>query len=170
MADFDIALANTLDWEGGFSDNPADPGGRTNHGITQSSYNEWRASQKLPPEDVKNIMDEEIDEFYLDCFWVPLRGGAINSQDVANKCFDVCVNLGLGGGTKIIQAACADAGNPTMVDGSPGPNTLASINKCDPVNLLVAIRGRLETYYRDLVAEKPYLAVFMKGWTRRAAS
>lgn len=39
---FEPALAFVLRWEGGFVDNPADPGGRTNKGITQKVYDAWR--------------------------------------------------------------------------------------------------------------------------------
>jgi hypothetical protein len=44
---FDTCLAFTLKEEGGYSDNPADPGGATNMGITLATYRQWADNPKL---------------------------------------------------------------------------------------------------------------------------
>ena len=38
--------------EGGFSNHPNDRGGRTNYGVTQSTYNGWRRKKGLSVKDV----------------------------------------------------------------------------------------------------------------------
>ena len=58
------ALPFVLRWEGGFVDHPADPGGRTNKGVTQKVYNASRARLGLAPQDVKNITDAEVHAIY----------------------------------------------------------------------------------------------------------
>lgn len=40
---FTRAITFILKWEGGFSDDPDDRGGRTNKGVTQKVYDTWRA-------------------------------------------------------------------------------------------------------------------------------
>ena len=44
---YDICLKATLRYEGGKVDNPKDPGGRTAYGVTQNTYNAWRAKHGL---------------------------------------------------------------------------------------------------------------------------
>ena len=44
---FDACLAFTLKEEGGYSDNPADPGGATNMGITLATYRQWSDNPTL---------------------------------------------------------------------------------------------------------------------------
>ena len=45
---FDASLPFVLRWEGGFVDHPSDPGGRTNKGVTQAVYDEWRRGTGCP--------------------------------------------------------------------------------------------------------------------------
>lgn len=170
MAAFDIALTKTLAHEGGKSDDPADPGGRTNQGVTQKVYDRWKISKHESLRDVWDIDPHEVTTIYLELFWIPSMAGAIDNQDVANKYFDVCVNTGLRNGCEMLQMACSDAGHPTIIDGDPGSNTLHSVNSCDPQNLLIALKQRAVEYYRDLVARKPSLGRFLNGWTNRAMS
>ena len=52
--------------EGGFVDDPRDPGGRTNRGITQSTYNAWLKSQGRPAKDVRHITKAEAETILRD--------------------------------------------------------------------------------------------------------
>ena len=54
--------------EGGFSNNKNDRGGRTNFGVTQSTYNYWRKKNGLPQKDVKGISKDEAMRLYKDEF------------------------------------------------------------------------------------------------------
>jgi lysozyme family protein len=53
-------LPFVLRWERGLVDDPEDPGGRTNQGITQRVYDAWRRRQGLPAQDVESIADAEV--------------------------------------------------------------------------------------------------------------
>ena len=56
MADaFDTCLAFTLRAEGGYVDNPADPGGATNMGITLATYREWSDNPDLGAAQVQDM-------------------------------------------------------------------------------------------------------------------
>ena len=53
---FDTCLAFTLKAEGGYSDNPADPGGPTNMGITLATYRQWSDDPNLAALQVQDIL------------------------------------------------------------------------------------------------------------------
>lgn len=74
MSDFARSLAFTLRWEGGKVDDPHDRGGRTNRGITQRTYDVWRADQWLPKRDVFDIEEEELQTIYRNLYWWPAEG------------------------------------------------------------------------------------------------
>ena len=61
---FKQSLAWILKHEGGKVDDPHDPGGRTNQGITQRTYDDYRRSKGLPKRDVYDMEDHERDETY----------------------------------------------------------------------------------------------------------
>jgi len=62
---FELALSFTRKWEGGFVNHPADPGGKTNFGITQRVFDAWRKSWGLPTLDVRMIGREEVAQIYF---------------------------------------------------------------------------------------------------------
>ena len=58
------ALIFTLKWEGGFTNNPLDPGGPTNFGVIQSRYDQYRKSIKNSRRSVKDITVAEYTAIY----------------------------------------------------------------------------------------------------------
>ncbi|MGV1049163.1 MAG: glycoside hydrolase family 108 protein [Solirubrobacterales bacterium] len=69
-------------WEGGYVDHPADPGGATNRGITIGTLSRWRESKGLPAatkEDVRKLTQAEADEIYREWYWKP--SGAADAKD-----------------------------------------------------------------------------------------
>ncbi|MBV8336397.1 MAG: hypothetical protein JO358_13330 [Alphaproteobacteria bacterium] len=74
MADiFDICLAFTLREEGGYVDDPADPGGATNMGITLATYREWSDDPDLGAFQVKDLTLKTARAIYRALYWNPLR-------------------------------------------------------------------------------------------------
>src|SRR3546814_11990990 len=61
-------LAQALDWlleeEGGWSNHPADRGGATMYGVTQTTYNGWRKTKSRPRQSVRSISKAEAYELY----------------------------------------------------------------------------------------------------------
>ena len=108
-----------LPTEAGFSDNPNDPGGATNHGVTQDTYDEYRDEVHLPHQDVKLITDAEVTAVYAG-FWAKGACELAKWPGVALQYFDVCVNSGAAPATKLLQRALKMNG----VDGKLGPQTL----------------------------------------------
>ena len=64
----------TESFEGGYVNNPHDPGGATLKGVTQGAYNSWRVGQGLAVQPVRQATDAEIQEIYRQQYWNPVRG------------------------------------------------------------------------------------------------
>ena len=101
---FNKALGFVLKWEGGFVDNPDDLGGRTNKGITQSTYNAYLRNKGLANKDVKLISDNEVKDIYYNNYW--LKTGCDRMTDkFAVACFDTSVNMGVSRVDEFLKAA-----------------------------------------------------------------
>ena len=150
MADFNLAIPIILKNEGGYVNNPSDPGGETKYGIAKADY---------PSVDIANLTIEEATAIYLRDFW--LFSGIV-TQAVANKLFDSYVDE-KHAAIKIAQQIAGVA-----VDGAYGPNTEAAINKVDPYFFLDKFRAGLVAHYQAIVALHPSEDVFLLGWLRRA--
>ncbi len=154
MADFMTAIAVVLANEGGYSNDPNDPGGETNFGISKRSF---------PDVDIKNLTRDGAIAIYEKNFW---RFGGVENQDVADKIFDLYVNHG---NVRLVQAALAklEAG-PIVVDGQWGPQTEAAVNAADSVKLLAGIRLEWCVAICQRVVADNTQMTFCRGWLARA--
>lgn len=101
--EFENALKFVLAREGGYVNDPNDPGGATNRGITQRTYNAYRSKLKKPAEDVKNISEYEVKEIYYNNYW--LRAGCHKmTPKFAVACFDTAVNMGVSTVKPLLEA------------------------------------------------------------------
>jgi len=158
---FVASLPFVLRWEGGFVDHPADPGGRTNKGVTQRTYDQWRLRQGLPRRDVRFIEDDEVERIYEAGYWFPPRCDLLARQlDLVQ--FDTAVNMGPGRAVRMLQAAVG-----ADVDGDFGPETARRVAASDVGETLRVYCERRESYYRELVQRRPELGVFLRGWLNR---
>jgi len=92
---FAACLAHTLRYEGGYVNNPLDPGGKTNKGITQRTYDGWRSKQGLYHRDVRFIDDKEVQAIYRRDYWDAVKGDDLR-PGVDLAVFDYAVNSGVG--------------------------------------------------------------------------
>ncbi len=158
---FGSALPFVLRWEGGLVDHPADPGGRTNRGITQRVYDVWRGAQSQPVRDVGLLEDAEMRAIYETGYWLPARSDLLaDGLDLVQ--FDTAVNMGVRRAVRLLQLAVACA-----VDGSFGPATREAAQTCDVASTLVKYCDAREKFYRALVEKDAKLGVFLKGWVNR---
>ncbi|MGB3191104.1 MAG: glycosyl hydrolase 108 family protein [Limnoraphis sp.] len=100
---FDAALGFTLYFEGGFSDHPADLGGRTYRGIIQTEYNAYRSRRGLPPLDVAQMSEVELLEIYQG-YWDASQSGKMHPA-LAIVMFDTAVNFGIQNSITFLQQA-----------------------------------------------------------------
>ncbi len=171
MADFEPAVQLTLQHEGGFFHNPV-TGEIVNYGVTLAFV---RSCGYCPDPDeafIHNLTADQAREIYRRYFWDRYNIGAIRDQDLANKVFDLTVNMGPGGGARegaltLLQQAVNDCGGNLAVDGHIGPKSIAAINALDPKRLLAAYRARAEGRYRAIAAGNRDLAANLTGWLTR---
>ena len=156
MSKFDEIIEVVLEHEGGYVNDPKDPGGETNYGIAKRSH---------PDVDIKNLTKEGAKEIYKEVYWDKNKVESL-PEELWHIYFDMCVNQGKGRAVKIIQRAVNGKGGSLTVDGGLGPMTIAAIGKSRVE--LDRVRAYRVKYYSDLVTKKPDLERFYFGWFKRA--
>ena len=89
--------------EGGYVDHPDDPGGATNKGVTQRTYEAWRRRQGLPARHVRDIREAEVLQIYFEGYWRAGHCHRMPGDAAALVLFDACVNHGLRPAMKFVQ-------------------------------------------------------------------
>lgn len=158
MAKFQKAIDITLMHEGGYVNDPDDPGGETNFGISQRAY---------PKRDIANLTLKEAEAIYERDYW---RFDGVRSQLVANYMFDMAVNHGRTRAVLLTQQTLRrnSENRALLPDGQYGPVTEAAINRVPAGRLLRALRATRIMYYANIVRDRPESAKYLLGWVRRA--
>ncbi|MEM6625555.1 MAG: glycosyl hydrolase 108 family protein [Pseudomonadota bacterium] len=167
---FARALELVLEHEGGFVDHPDDPGGATNRGVTQKTYDRYRDKLGLARRTVRNITDSEIEEIYFAGYWQPARCPEMPSEALAILMFDAAVNHGPRRAIKLLQQA---SGVPaSSVDGRWGPQSRGYMMKAaaDIGGLVDRCLLKREAFYHTIVRANPALNSFIRGWLNRIAN
>lgn len=155
---FDAALAEVLRDEGGYVNDPVDPGGETKYGISKRAY---------PDLDIANLTQDQAAAIYRRDWWDRYSFGRLPAV-LAIKVLDMAVNMGAHRAVTLLQRALGDCGHPIADDGALGPITIACANSLDPNTVLVALRVQAQRYYVDLVEADPDDMKFLHGWIKRA--
>jgi|HubBroStandDraft_3_1064219.scaffolds.fasta_scaffold543839_1 lysozyme family protein len=129
-------------------------------GITSATVEAVKAD--WPDDKLRYLTRSQASFFYLKYFWIPSNIGRIDDQALANKLFDLAVNMGQGTAIKLIQRAAGVA-----QDGVIGPQTAAAVNAMHPVLVLAILRTLAKDHYLDIVDANPSLQRFYNGWIAR---
>lgn len=156
----ELAISKTLVHEGGFVDDPADPGGATKYGITQKD---------LPGEDISAITEQQAIDYYKQHYVKELYS-QIESQAVGEKIFDMGVLDGVGTVIHVLQAVLKPSFPDVTIDGDFGPVTLSAVNQSDDASLLQAYKSALVARAIQIVTAKPGEKKFFAGWVARINS
>jgi lysozyme family protein len=149
------ALKQVLKYEGGYVDHPKDPGGPTNKGVTQAVYNDWRKSQKMPIQSVRNIGDSEVAAIYKNLYWDRVSGDLL-PDGVDFAVFDFAVNSGVSRAAKYLQAVVG-----VTQDGQIGPATIQATK----AYVAMAVTNKRLAFMQSL----SIWSTFGKGWSARIA-
>ena len=153
---FDTCLALVLKSEGGYVNLPADPGGRTNLGVTQNVWEDW-VGHPVTEADMKALEPSDVAPLYRANYWDKVQGDALPSG-VDYAVFDLAVNSGVSRAAKMLQKTVGAA-----PDGVIGPATLKAVAECDPSELILNICRARRVFLENL----PSFLTFGKGWVRR---
>jgi lysozyme family protein len=153
MTSFDDAFDALIGNEGGYSNNPADPGGETMWGVTArvARATGYTGLMKDLPRDTAKAIAKKL-------YWDPLRLDELDAR-VAFQIFDANYN----GGHPVIWMQGA-AGAP--VDGLIGPQTIAAVQAVDPLRFLLRWNALRLRYFTSLNT----WPTFGKGWANRIAN
>ena len=168
---FDKAFSVIIGLEGGYVNNPNDPGGETKYGIAKASF---------PDLDIKNLTVDDAKKIYYSNYWntkhMNLDTIAEFSAELAIELFDSAVNQGVGTAAEFLQESLNLMNRdqklfPDMtVDSFAGPTTmkaLHSLRSYDKPSLLKVFSGLQFMRYYDIVKKDPTKECFFSGWMKR---
>jgi lysozyme family protein len=153
MSSFDDAFDALIGNEGGYSNNPRDPGGETMWGVTArvARASGYTGAMREMPRDTAKAIAKRL-------YWDPLHLDQFDAR-VAFQIFDANYN----GGHPVIWMQAA-AG--VSVDGLIGPRTIAAVQAVDPLRFMMRWNALRIRYFTSL---KTWLT-FGKGWVLRVAN
>lgn len=143
--------------EGGFVNHPKDPGGATDRGITQATFDAWNVQKRRPKRSVRGISKEEADAIIVSQYLDPVKFDQLPSGlDYAVA--DFAVNSGPRRAVVELQKLLKVA-----ADGVVGSKTLAAIRGHAIADLIAAYGAARMVYLRGLKTWE----TFGKGWRIR---
>lgn len=150
-----------LDWiglsEGGYVNHPRDPGGATDRGITQRTYDAWNDLRGVERKPVRGISKAEADQIIASQYLAPVRFDDLPSGlDYAVA--DYAVNSGPNRAARELQRLVG-----VDADGVIGAHTLAAVNQHDPAQLVMRLCAARMAFLRSLSTWDAFGA----GWTVR---
>jgi lysozyme family protein len=148
--DFATAIERVLKIEGGYVNDPNDPGGETNFGISKRSY---------PDVDIKALTRQQAIDIYRRDFWDKVSGADLYPS-VAYQTLDFAVNSGPGTAIRYLQRALGVAD-----DGHFGPMSIAAAKAISQSDQVLQLNAERLDFMRKLKGWKDFGA----GWVGRIA-
>lgn len=165
------ALARILRAEGGYVNDPADPGGPTNLGITLAVYQSIHPGATI--RDLRSITRDEARAIYTELY-IQKPGFDRLPPAIIPQMADIGVNSGPPRAIKLLQAALNTLGQSVSVDGLLGAATEAAAAIVTAADGGRALNNTLAAgrtaFYRGIVRNDPSRQKFLAGWLKRADS
>lgn len=166
--------------EGGFVNDPDDPGGATKYGVTIGTMRQLgldvTGDGKVDVADVKALTRQQAEQIFVEHYFNRPRLAQL-PQTVQASVFDMYVNAGANAVT-ILQKLMTRMGFPATADGIVGPKTIAAAADAAaaaPVHLADAYGIARRNYYYALADQRPASRKYARtkaggkgGWITRA--
>ena len=171
MANFENAFKTILGYEGEYSDDADDRGGKTRYGITEvvARLSGYKGDMKELPLDTAKAI-------YKIGYWDSINLDLISDDKIAEELFDISVNMGPGQAGFIVQEALnllnrnATSWPDIKEDHIVGPETVGLVNKLidsDKLALVKVINGLQFMTYVYIARKNPTQEKFFRGWIKR---
>lgn len=147
------AFHELLGHEGGYSNNPSDPGGETMWGVTKRI-----AIREGYHGDMKDMPLDIAQDIYHAKYWLDICDRLPYS--LAFNIFDACVNHGVRQSIRFLQRAIG-----VQDDGVIGRQTMEALFESETCKTIALFNAERLTFYTKLTT----WSVFGKGWSRRVA-
>ncbi len=144
---FDRAFAKIVSIEGGFIDDPKDPGGATKFGISQRAY---------PQENIASLTLDRAKEIYRRDYWDKVLGDCI-PDPLSCFVFDAAVNHGVKQSIIMLQNALK-----ITADGIAGQVTINAVKNSNKDVCVRFMTNRAIRYFQTNNFER-----FGNGWLNR---
>ena len=158
QSNFEQCFALVLKNEGGYVDNPADPGGATNLGCTKAVWEQY-IGRSVTKDDIKALTPNDVMPLYKAKYWDTIKGDDL-PEGVDYAVFDFAINSGPSRAAKALQSVLS-----VTVDGQIGSATLRALETANPREVATAICEARLAFLQSL----PTYGTFGKGWSRRVA-
>ena len=151
---FALVLKN----EGGYVDNPADPGGATNLGCTKAVWEQY-IGRSVTKDDIKALTPNDVMPLYKAKYWDTIKGDDL-PEGVDYAVFDFAINSGPSRAAKALQSVLS-----VTVDGQIGSATLRALETANPREVATAVCEARLAFLQGL----PTFPTFGKGWSNRVS-
>lgn len=172
MAEFTKALELVLAHEGGYGNDPDDPGGETYKGVSRKMHPLWlgwhtidmlKKQENFPKNlEANSDLQHEVESFYKVQFWNRISGALIQEQAVADSIFDFAVNAGISTSVSLAQKVVG-----VKDDGINGPDTLQAINKFNVRLFIAEFKLARINRYIAICNKRPTSKKYFFGWICR---
>jgi len=153
---WEMAFQMVLKHEGGYVNNPKDPGGMTNLGVTKKVWEEY-VGHSVDENIMRGLTPDMVQPLYKKNYWDRIKGDQL-PDGVDYAAYDLAVNSGVGRAAKYLQQI---AGVPA--DGMIGPKSIEAIKACPAEEVVDALCDMRLEFLKRL----PTWTTFGKGWERR---
>jgi len=153
---FDKSLAELLKHEGGYVNHPSDPGGRTNHGVTQDVWEDW-IDRAVSEDEMRALTPVKVAPLYREMYWDRIKADKLPSG-VDYLVFDAAVNSGVSRAAKWLQTTVG-----AVADGAIGEQTLKQVLLTNPLMII----DKYTAIRLEFLKGRSTWPTFGKGWERR---
>lgn len=149
---FDNAVELILKHEGGYVNDPRDPGGETKYGISARAY---------PDLDIAKLSESDAKVIYKEDYWDKIKGDDL-PYPIALVTFDAAVNSGRMRASKWLQHSV----EASPIDGIIGPKTVEATLMAYEENPVGTV-GRCIHQRKQFIRSIRTYSTYRRGWERR---